>query len=102
MVQLKFDLKYDRSDNTWTCTSPDAPEAFGAHSEAYEALLDCAYSAFDMAESPDSVPKEHRKAYHELNVALFPYVPREEVEFEPMERTLSQEQQERARRFFNE
>ncbi len=102
MTKLIFDLRYDRSDNTWTCTSPDAPEAFGVHSEAYEALLDCAFSAFGMAEDPDSAPREHRKHYHELNIELFPYVPREEIEYEPMDRSLSEEQRERAKRFFNE
>lgn len=101
MTQLRFDLKYDATDSTWTCTSPDAPEAYGVHSEAYEALLDCAFSAFDMAETPENAPREHQKTYHELNIELFPYTPNEGVEYEPMTRTLSEEQRERAKRFFD-
>ena len=101
MAQLTFVFDYDEAEGTWTCTSPSAPEAFGVHPEAYEALMDCAFSAFEMIEHPDEAPKEHRRKYHELNIELFPYVPPTEEEIKPT-RTLSQEQQERAARFFNE
>ena len=102
MKQLRFDLTFDYDDLTWTCTSPDAPGALGVHTEAYEALVDCAYDLFDKAENPDDVDKEHRKIYHELNIELFPYVPNTSEEIAPVERFLSEEQKERAARFFDE
>mgnify|MGYP001194464805 FL=1 len=96
---LTFTFDFDPTDKTWSVTSPDAPGAIGIHETAYEALLECAFSAFDLAEDPDSAPRIHQEAYHRLNIDLFPYFPPEFEDDEEEERVLSPLQQERARRF---
>lgn len=99
-MQRDLTFTFSFADRAWTVTSPDGPGAIGIHEEPYEALMDCAFTMFDLIDEPDMAPKYAQQQYHQMNLDFHPYFPHnEEEEDEPDERVLSPDQLARARRF---
>lgn len=99
-LTFTFDLDEEFNPPIWTVKSKEGPGAVGVHAEPYEALMDCAFTLFDLIEDPDDAPKSVQHIYHQLNLDFHPYFPDNEEEEEIIEeRKLSPVQQERAKRF---
>lgn len=98
MPELTFNFRFDYGDKTWTARCRDFPDIAGVSLDPYDALLECAWAGFELAQRPEEADFEHLRHYTQLNLEFFPYVAPEEREVEIEERELSPEQQERLRR----